>query len=148
LGSRSLKQVYIPYNKWECYKNGMYLRGDKNSLNTAVDFMNDIDSFSKSMSDVIYLWKFTMKNHLTNSSINKKAFLGQCAVFYKKQIPESITKKAWKLLSDSKKIEANNIAKLHIKNWEKWYKTRLLNTYQHGKKDVIKKGYQTKLHLE
>lgn len=148
MGRRKLKQIYVPYYKWECYKNGMYLKGDKNSLNTAIKFMNDVNSFSKAMSDVTRLWRFTMKNHLTNPNINKKAFLGQCAVFYKKQISESVTKKAWKMLSENKKIEANNAAKLHIKNWEKWYTKRLINTYQYGRKDATIKGCQTKLRLE
>lgn len=37
-----------------------------------------------------------MKNFLTNSSINRKAYLGHCAVFYKLQIPEYIVRISWK----------------------------------------------------
>ena len=88
-----------------------------------------------------------MENHLTNVSINRKAFLGHCAVFFKHQIPEYIVRKAWRNLTIKQQVLADNVAQQTIKEWELWYKRKLTNTLSCGKKDVIKMGYQMRLHL-
>ena len=99
-----MKQVYIPYWKWECYKNGMWNKVDKKTesimLETAIKFTGNHILYGKSMRNVVFKWFNTMENNLTNKSINRRAFLGHCAVFYKHQIPEYIVRKAWKELNN------------------------------------------------
>ena len=56
-------------------------------LETAIEFTGNHTLYGNAMRDVVYKWNNTMKNHLTNPSINRRAFLGHCAVFYKLQIP-------------------------------------------------------------
>ena len=146
-----MKQVYKPYWKWECYNNGMWNKVDniteQKMLKTAIEFTGNHILYGEQMRKVVYKWSNTIEHHLTNTSTNRRAFLGHCAVFYKLQIPEYIVRKAWKHLTDKQRILADNEAEKTIKEWELWYKTKLANTLICGEKDVIKMGYQMRLHL-
>jgi len=146
-----VKRVYIKYWKWECYRSGMWRRVDNvtsdKMLYDAILFMENHIEYGNAMRNVIYKWNNTMINHLTNKSINRKAFLGHCAVFYKLKIPEYIVRKAWKHLTDKQRYLADNEAEKTIKDWEIWYIRKLENTLKHGKKGVIQKEYQMKLQL-
>jgi len=153
LGRRSrINQVYVPYYKWECYKHGMWFRVNKTQevemLKKAIEFTGNHVIYGEAMKEVVYLWKNTMKNHLTNPSINRRAFLGHCAVFYKLQIPEYIVRKAWKELTERQRILADNVAEQTIKEWELWYIRKLEITSNHGNQNAIKTGFQMKLQLD
>lgn len=142
-----LNQVYIPYWKWECYKNGMWEKVDRQKeaymFKKAIDFTSRHDEYGKAMIEVSNVWKNSMLNFLTNKSINRKAYIGHCAVYYRLQIPEYIVRKAWKELTKQQQILANDQATKAIKLWEQ--KTKLNLTFQNGKEDVTKMGYQMKL---
>jgi hypothetical protein len=140
-----IKQVYVPYWEWECFQFGFYskVKNESQALEKAIIFTGDYQLYGSAMLEVVDVWVNTMKNHLTNPSINKRAFVGHCAVCYKTGIPSYITRKAWKHLTDKQRILADNEAEKAIRIWNKKY----LTTLQLGKKDVIKKGYQMKLQL-
>ena len=146
-----MKNVYVPYWKWECYKNGMWnkvnIKDEIKMLDLSIEFMRDHILYGKAMKDVVFKWENTMENHLTNKSINRRAFLGQCAVFYRHQIPEYIVRKGWKHLTNKQQILADNIAEQTIKEWELWYTRKLMITLKCGKKDVTQMEYQMKLLL-
>ena len=116
-------------------------------LETAIEFTGNHVLYGKSMNDVVFKWLNTMENHLTNKHINRMAFLGHCAVFYKLQIPEYIVRSAWKHLTDEQRRLADIQAENNIKEWELWYMKKLKNMSKCGKEDVTKTGYQTKLLL-
>lgn len=145
-----IKQIFVPYWKWECYKSKMYNKISKEDEDIkkelCFNLMNDTKEFSRSMSDVVKLWNLTMLNHLSNKSLNRKAFVGQCACYYKHQIPEYIARQVWKSLTKEKSILANNEAIKHIKRWE--YKIKLNNILNYGNQDVIKREYQMKLQFK
>jgi hypothetical protein len=146
-----MKQIYKPYWVWECYKSGMWNKisnkDEVKFIEIATNFMSDHLIYGKAMKEVVYLWENTMINHLTNKFINRRAFLGQCAVFYKKQVPETLTRIAWRKLTDRQRNLADYMAEKTIKEWELWLKIKLNNTFMSGKKDAIKMGYQMKLPL-
>jgi len=144
-----MKQVYKPYWKWECYKNGMWNKVDKitekEMLEAAIKFTGNHILYGEQMRKVIYKWSNTIENHLTNKSINRRAFLGHCAVYYKLQIPEYIVRSAWKQLTDKQRILADNEAEKTIKEWELWYMRKLINISMNGKNAVTQMEYQMKL---
>jgi hypothetical protein len=143
---KEINQVYIPYYKWEDYKNGMWNRNVDNEndlLKKAIYFTGDHKKYGESMNIVVKLWVNTMANSLTNPSINHKAFVGHCAVSYQLSIPEYITRKAWKYLNQKQRDLADWEAEKAIRKWRVLY----LNTLKLGKKDVIK-NYQMKLQLK
>jgi hypothetical protein len=142
-------QVYHPYWKWECYKNGMWLKSSDydNQLKEAIKFTGNHILYGNAMNEVIYSWRYTIEHHLSNKSINRRAFIGHCAVFYKKLIPEYIVRDAWKHLSDKQRTLADNEAEKAIKEWELWYTKKLQIISKLGSQEDIKKGYQMKLLL-
>ena len=144
-------QVYKPYWKWECYNNGMWNKVNKKTesimLETAIEFTGNHILYGKSMNDVVFKWNNTIENHLTNKSINRRAFLGHCAVFYKHQIPEYIVRMAWKELNNEQRRLADLEAERTIKEWEIWYMIKLEGISKCGKKDAIKKDFQMRLQL-
>jgi NCAIR mutase (PurE)-related protein len=150
MGCRNgIKQVFVPYYKWECYKYGMWFKVDKNKeadmLRQAVEFTGNHMLYGNAMREVVYIWENSMVNFLTNKNINRRAYLGHCAVYHKLKIPEHVVRSAWKLLTNNQRILADKVAEETIKEWEIWYTTKLTNTSRNGKRNATKKAYQMKL---
>ena len=120
-----MEQIYIPYWEWEDYKNGMWRKlnpkDEEKFIKFAVEFTGDHIKYGNAMKEVIKKWTKTMLNGLTNKSINKRAFLGHCAVSYKLNIPEYITRIAWKELTDKQRELADMVAQQTINQWEENY---------------------------
>jgi lysine/ornithine N-monooxygenase len=120
-------RVYKPYYKWEDWINGMWRTVSKedysNYLNWAINFTGDHVRYGESMGLVIKEWENTMLHNLTNSSMNKRAFLGHCACCFESGCPEYIVRDAWRLLTEKQRIDADAIAQKHIDNWINEYKT-------------------------
>ena len=119
-----LIRVYIPYWEWEDYINGMWSKSknEEEQLKQAIEFTGNWQEYGKAMGEVIKLWPRTMLNTLTNSSVNRRAFLGHCAVCYKFGIPEYIVRMAWKELTEQQRIDADKIAEYHIKEYERTHR--------------------------
>ena len=135
-----MTQVYIPYWEWEDYLNGMWSKGDASRLQEAITFTGDHIKYGSAMKEVITAWPRTMLNSLTNPSINKRAFLGHCAVSFKLGIQEVITRAAWKELTDQQRYLADLVAQSTIDEW----KIKYDSTLQHGNADAIQMEYQMK----
>lgn len=128
-----IKQHWTPYWEWEDYHNGMWKKGNEDRLQEAIEFTGNWQKYGAAMLDVIFAWSRTMLNSLTNPSVNKRAFLGHCAVSYTIGITEDITRAAWKLLTDQQRYDADLIAQQTIQTWKQEYGNLLNN----GNKDAI-----------
>ena len=113
-----LIRVYIPYWDWEDFLNGMWSKGDESRLQEAIEFTGDHERYGKAMGEVIKAWPRTMLNSLTNTGINRRAFLGHCAVCWSIGISEDITRMAWGCLTDQQRMDADAQATTHIKIYE------------------------------
>ena len=143
---QKIKQEYTPYYLWECYKNNLYnVSYNKNDVSKCLEFMQNNNLFVESMHSVCFEWNYTMLNHLTNTNINRIAFLGQCGVCYSQKVPSILTKKCWKYLEPKNQIFLNNSANNIIKKWIQNRKLQI--TLMNGNQDVIKTEYQMKLNL-
>lgn len=124
----ALQQKYHPYTVWEDWLNGMWTSVDKQKeqqlLQKAYDFTSDYKKYGAAMHEVVMAWPLTMEHNLTNPSINKKAFVGHCAVCFKLGIPEHITRSAWKLLTVEQQNLANWQADDAIALWKKHYELK------------------------
>lgn len=119
-----VKQTYIPYWLWEDYKNGMWAKGNIDDLQKAIDFTGNYIKYGQAMKDVVEKWPNTMLNTLSNTSVNRRAFLGHCAVSFKLNISENITRLAWGLLTEKQRIEADKQAQSVIDKWVKDYEIK------------------------
>lgn len=112
------KQIYHPYYLWEDYINGMWKKLKKEEeqdyIKLSYEFMRNHENFGLAMNKVINEWIYTCQHNLTDSSINHRAFLGQCAVCYEIGSPEYITRIAWSMLNDEEQNLANKQAKKNI----------------------------------
>jgi len=114
-----MKRIFVNWELWECYKSGMY-RHEPNEefyLKEAIELMSFTDVFGIAMHEVVKKWKHTMRHHLTNTSLNRRAFIGQCACSYLVNCPESIVRIAWKNLSEKQRNDADLIAEKIIKTY-------------------------------
>ena len=147
-----MNQVYTPYTKWECYKNGMWSKVDAISeqkmLQIAIGFTSDHVSYGSAMRKVVFAWENSMLNFLTNKSINRRAYLGHCAVSLKLGIPEYIVRMAWKHLTPKQQQLADLVAEKTIKEWEIWYMRKLKNISKLGRQDVTTMDCQMSLQLK
>ena len=120
-------RIYKPYWEWEDFQNGMWRRVSKKEeleyLDWAVKFTGNHLEYGEAMGLVIKKWTNTMLHNLTNTSINRRAFLRHCACRYKSGCPEYIVRIAWKKLTDNQRYLADNEAEIRIIKWTNEYKT-------------------------
>ena len=102
-----IKQIFHHYETWECYKNGMWRKvppdDQENLLKQAIEFTSDHIKYGKAMIKAVDNWTITLEHNLTDNSINKRAYIGHCAVCIELGIPEYITRMAWHYLTDLQK---------------------------------------------
>lgn len=139
-----MSRAYVPYWEWEDWLNGMWRKceNEDDMLNRCVKFTGNWELYGSWMEKVIDAWPRTMLNSLSNTSVNPRAFVGHCACSLAFNCPEYITRKAWKLLTEKQRIDADAVAQKHVDTWRKKYK----NTLKHGSRDVTPKGYRMKAH--
>lgn len=117
-----MKQIYHPYTKWECYKNGMWrtisLNEKSKILFDVIAFTGNHVAYGKAMDLVIQKWVYTCENHLTDMSLNRKAWLGHAACNLKFGWCESVVREAWGRLTQEQQDLANAEAERAIKVWE------------------------------
>lgn len=138
-----MRRVYIRYQDWEDYQNGMWRRVDNEDdwLKQAIEFTGNYRLYGKWMNRVIWEWGRTMLNNLTNPSMNHRAFVGHCACCLAFGCPEYIVRRAWKELTDDQRELADNEAQLAIDKW----KDRYRNILKNGNPDVTMAVYQMRL---
>ena len=133
-----IKQIYHHYAKWEDV--GMwYSITDKgqeyNKIQEAIKFTGDHKLYGSWMLKVVELWTFSCEHNLSNTSINRQAWIGHAAAYLAIQSPEELTRQAWWELTEEQRNLANKQADKAIKIWER--NQRLKHTLKCGKSDVI-----------
>jgi len=121
-----MNQIFHPYWKWECFNNGMWRKESREyeeiELPKIIAFTGCHNSYGSAMIDVINNWKFCIEHHLTDNSINQRAYIGHAACNYKHNWPEYLVRVAWNNLTETQQILANNKATIAINQWNKSYK--------------------------
>lgn len=114
-------KIYHHYELWEDYKAGMYnsIHGKAKNimLNKAIIFTGNANLYGEYMLKVIKSWPISCEQNLTDSSLNKKAWIGHAAACMAIGSPEDITRMAWGCLSFKQQDDANEQADKFIKVW-------------------------------
>jgi hypothetical protein len=87
----------------------------------AIEFTGDHKLYGSYMRRVTAEWPISCENALTDYSLNRRAWLGHAAVALALQLPEDVTREAWKHLSDEQQLLANKEASRAIQLWELAY---------------------------
>lgn len=114
-------RIFHTYEKWECHKAGFYKSKKDGWTNEQceqeyIKVLGDVDLFESILKKVIVEWKYSCEHYLTNSSMNRIAWLGQASVCYHSGVP-SCYSGAWFLLSDEQQKAANKIAHKYLNIW-------------------------------
>ena len=79
-------------------------------------FLSDSERFSKALDGVVSEWKHSCEHYLTNTAMNRIAWLGQAAMCYATGIPSKYCS-GFNLLTDKEKEAANGVALISLNEW-------------------------------
>lgn len=91
-------------------------------LRKAVKFTGNHRLYGKYMRRVVKKWPVSCENALTDSVINKRAWVGHAAAALAIGCPEDIVRSAWSRLTEKQRFLANQEADKAIALWESGYK--------------------------
>lgn len=141
-----MERIYHPYDKWEDYKAGFYDNvSGKNKdelIKKVIELFSNPELTKVYMMKVIDEWNYSCEHNLTNYSMNRIAYIGQAACCLYSKVPCYITMNAWNKVDYNLRNEADKIANLIIKQWEKNHK--LNHTLKHMRKEGIQMEFQMK----
>lgn len=115
------KRIFHTYDKWECFKNGFY-ESKKNGFTKEqcesdyVNVLSNLELFEAALNKVITEWKHSCEHYLSNSSMNRIAWLGQASVCYLHKTP-SCYSYAFYLLDEEQRNSANDLALKYLNKW-------------------------------
>lgn len=116
-------RIFHTHDKWECAKSGFYNTTKEGMTRQQCEdeyfkFLSDRERFSAALAHVITEWKNSCEHYLTNSSMNRIAWLGQAALCYATGIPSTF-RSGFNLLSKRQQQVANEIALEYLNKWMK-----------------------------
>lgn len=116
-------RLFRTYDKWECHKAGFYAT-TKDGMSKAEcesamrDLLSDVPKFKKALTGVISEWPNSCEHYLTNSAMNRVAWLGQAATCYALGIP-AVYRGGFYLLTEKQQQAANKAALQALNKWLK-----------------------------
>ena len=121
-------RVWHPYWLWEDLKAGMWRKIEAGSraefLEQAIEFTGDYRRYGSYMLLVIVNWPLASEHNLTETSMNRLAWIGHAACCLAINCPEDITRQAWAHLSKEQQNLANQQAQFALNQWEKSYQSQ------------------------
>ena len=84
-----------------------------------VTLFEDTPRLSCAMKTAAENWTHSMEHNLTNPSLNKIAYIGQCAACLEVGAPATVTMEIWSTLSLDVRKAADAAAMVVLKDWEK-----------------------------
>ena len=117
-----MKRIFHNYKVCEEYEAGMWRnvtskeREKYSSL--AAELMIDVDGFTNAMRRASQEWTFSCEHSLSDTSMNRLAWLGHAGCCISLGSPEDATRKGWWMLNQWQQDRANEAAASVIKEWE------------------------------
>lgn len=116
-----MNQIFHHYEKWEDWKCGFYdsLNGEEKEIagEIVVEVFSNPHYTELLMNNVIKKWPYSCEQNLSNSNMNRIAWLGQSCLCLEFGIPQTITMNNWRNVPKEFRDKADNIAKQIIENW-------------------------------
>lgn len=129
-----MKRIWHHYENWEDYQAGIWrlVRGGERAemLRKAIEFTGDAKLYGSYMRRVLVEWPIACEHNLTDTSQNRKAWIGHAATCLATDIPEDITRAAWGQLSKQQHDEANEQAQQAIEEWEAAHEAKNLGVHR------------------
>lgn len=116
-------RIFHPWEKWECYKAGLYAtsvpgKTKEECEKMYCDFLSDLQRFEKAAMQVIKKWKHSCEHYLTNTAMNRVAWIGQASMCYDTGVPHGYAS-GFYLLTEKQQAAANEVALKVLNVWLK-----------------------------
>ena len=114
-------RIFHTFDQWECYKAGFYENTKPGKTKEECeleyrDFLKDLGEFERALQHITANWPNSCEHYLTNSSMNRIAWLGQASVCHARGIPSAF-RSGFSLLSESEQSAANEMALKYLNKW-------------------------------
>lgn len=114
-------RIFHTYEKWECHKAGFYAasvdgKTAQQCKDEYAEFLSDLERFEKAARKVTSEWVNSCEHYLTNSAMNRIAWIGQAAMCYETGIPSKFCS-GFNQLSDQQQESANMVALDVLNDW-------------------------------
>ncbi len=116
-------RIFHTYDKWEAVEAGFFATTVPNKSASECEqeyaaFLGNLATFEKGLQKVLLEWKNSCEHNLTNSSMNRIAWLGQAAACAHSGLP-STYRGGFALLPKEKQDAANELALQYLNIWLK-----------------------------
>jgi len=116
-------RIFHTFDKWECYKAGFYATSVEGKTadeceKAYAEFLKNSEKFKSACDRVISEWKHSCEHYLTNTAMNRIAWMGQASACISEGLPNKYCS-GFNLLTDEEQLIANNIALDAINAWMK-----------------------------
>jgi hypothetical protein len=115
-------RIFHTFDKWECHAAGFYETKPPKGMTADhcrafyKELLSDIAEFERVLNCVITEWKHSCEHYLTNSAMNRIAWLGQAALCYKYGIPSEF-RGGYGLLTEGQQLAADEAALRALNSW-------------------------------
>lgn len=114
-------RVFHTFDKWECYRAGLYattkdgMTRDEAEAAYA-DFLRDPARFGEALDHVVSNWKYSCEHYLTNTALNRIAWLGQASAAYALGLP-AMFRGGYRMLTEEEQAKADELALIALNKW-------------------------------
>lgn len=114
-------RIFHTFDKWECVGYNFYgtkvdgMKKDELEQKYA-DFLSNSKLFAETLELVISEWKHSCEQYLTNTAMNRIAWLGQASVARMYKIPAKFCG-GFNKLTNEQQNEANEVALVYLNKW-------------------------------
>lgn len=115
-------RIFHTYDMWECAKSGFYESKPPRGMrpNECKEMykllLSDISKFEDALRRVTTEWKYSCEHYLTNSAMNRIAWLGQAALCIEYGIPAEF-RGGYGLLTEAQQLAADEAALRALNSW-------------------------------
>jgi len=131
--SKDSSRIFHHYQDLEEYRNGMWRKAKGDAKNQYIkksfELMKNIYLFKDSMRQAIIKWVRSCEHNLTIIPSNRLAWLGHAGCCIYAGSPEECTRKAWHLLTDEERNNANRAALDVLAEWDKQHKREQMDFF-------------------
>ena len=117
-----MKRIYHTWDKWECYPAGFYEDSPPGDITVErgeeiyQEFLSDLPKFEAALIGLLAEWTHSCEHYLTNSAMNRIAWLGQASLCYKYGIPSEF-RGGYGLLTEAQQLAADEAALRALNRW-------------------------------
>jgi hypothetical protein len=114
-------RIFHTFDKWESVKAGFFSPGLKGRKKEECEaeycaFLGDLNEFERGIQKVFQEWPNSCEHNLTNSSMNRIAWIGQSAACAARGLPSTF-RAGFSMLPIEKQNEANELALKYLNIW-------------------------------